>query len=208
MHPLDCPNWEYNDHPNQPTLRQHIASVLIDLRSGDLDTLGVATDTRPKHRKLFYALTPVGCDYFAGHYRGENYRCLQFYSVGIASDPRVGVQPSAVAYHMGQLSDHIRAALMALDANALLAPKDRARLVIALACSVFVNFLTIHPYANGNGHVGRLIIWCILARYGLWPQQWTVEPRPPDPPYTDMITEYRNGNPNPLEFYLLGMLSH
>jgi Fic family protein len=72
-----------------------------------------------------------------------------------------------------------------------------------LACRVFEVFLRIHPYANGNGHAARFLIWCLLSRYGYWPKGWPIEPRPPDPPYTHLISEYRNGNWEPLEEFVL-----
>jgi hypothetical protein len=196
MHPADCPGWEYESHPNRPSLKQLISSALIALRDGRLDTFAVASDTRPQHGVFFCSLTPVACGYYAGHYRGENFRCLRFYSVKINSDPRVGAPPSAVEYLMEELTRQIQAGLTALDANVLLPPKERVRYAITLACSAFVNFLTIHPYANGNGHAGRLIVWSILGRYGLWPLRWTIDPRPPDPPYSSLISEYRGGNRN------------
>jgi Fic/DOC family len=208
MHPPDCPGWEYESHPNRQSLKQQIASMLVALRRGHLDTLTVASDTRPEHGQLFRSLTPLACEYYAGHYRGENFRCLRHYEVTIQSDPRVGAAPRAVEYLMEELANQIRAGLIALDANVLIPPKQRVRYAITIACSAFVNFLTIHPYANGNGHAGRLIVWSILGRYGLWPLRWTVDPRPPDPPYSALISQYRSGNCQPLETFVLQMLSN
>jgi hypothetical protein len=56
---------------------------------------------------------------------------------------------------------------------------------------------------NGNGHAARFVLWTILGRYGYWPERWRVDPRPPDPPYTQLIFDYRSGNHEPLETYVL-----
>jgi hypothetical protein len=46
----------------------------------------------------------------------------------------------------------------------------------------------------------------MLGRYGHWPRNFTVDPRPPDPPYTELITRYRSGETLPLEQYIVAML--
>lgn len=207
MHPLDCPSWEYNTDPrHRPILQARVAELLSTLASGDLDTLAYPADTREVHHRVFEELTPTDCLYYAGHYRGEQFRCLRLCQVGVGGDPRVGAPPQSVAYHMRDLGTAIRAGIVGLDAHALLPAKDRLRYTIPLACRAFVAFLTVHPYANGNGHMGRFLVWMILGRYGYWPRHWPVDPRPPDPPYTEMITRYRNGENEPLERYVLQQL--
>lgn len=205
-HPPDCPSWEYDNHPQRGQIPNRISDVLKNLVTETTDTLAVAVDTRDSHRQMFLEVIPLGYEYFAGHYRGENFRCLRFYRVRVRSDPRVGVPPETVTYYMEELCDEIRAGISALDANVGFLPRERLRYVIALASRIFVAFLTIHPYANGNGHAARLIVWAVMGRYGHWPHRWTVDPQPPNPPYTQLIMECRNGNPVPLETYLLQSL--
>jgi fido (protein-threonine AMPylation protein) len=206
MHPPDCPSWEYENHPQRRAILPiRVAEVLTDLLSGCIDTQSVATDTREVHHRVFQELTPADCAYYAGHYRGEMFRCLRFCRVGIPSDPRVGVSAEAVAFRMRELSDEIRAGLTALDVNTLLTPRERLHCIVALACHVFVVFLTIHPYVNGNGHAGRFIVWSVMGRYGHWPRRWPVDPRP-DHPYADLIKSCRDGDPVPLERSLLQTL--
>jgi len=206
MHPPDCPAWEYENHPKrQVVVSRYVAQILLDISTSKTGTLAVATDTRGSHRLVFEELTPTGYEYYAGHYRGESFRCLQFCVVRIQNDPRVGAAPESVAYRIGELNMAIRAGLMALDESILLPAKQRLHYIVALACHVFVEFLTIHPYANGNGHAGRLIVWSILARYGYWPRRWPVDPRPA-PPYADLIMRSRSGDREPLEQYVLQTL--
>ena len=207
MHPPDCPAWEYDTHPQRGAiLPLRVSQILVALGSGAMDTLHLATDTREVHRQMFEELVPAGCEYYAGHYRGEPFRCLRFYRVGIQADPRVGALPGSVAFRMRELSDEIRAGMIALDVNVLLTPRERLRYILALTCHAFVIFLTVHPYVNGNGHAGRLIVWSIMGRYGHWPRRWPVEPRPSDPAYLQLIVQYRNGDPIPLERHLLQTL--
>jgi hypothetical protein len=112
---------------------------------------------------------------------------------------------------MGNLATEIKAGINALDiAHGLpkkqLSLEDRLLHTVAFACHVFELFLRIHPFANGNGHAARVIVWAILGRYGYWPRGWSIEPRPPDPPYSVLIVEHRNGNPRPLEQYMISQI--
>jgi hypothetical protein len=207
MHPPDCPSWEYADHPLRAIVPNRVEGVLLALANSTIDTLPVAIDTREVHRQIFHELTPANHEYYAGHYRGENFRCLLFCRVMVQADPRVGAPPASVGFRMQELSTELRAGIMALDANTLLTTKQRLQYIVALACHAFVAFLTVHPYVNGNGHAGRLIVWSILGRYGHWPRRWPVDPRPPDPPYAELIVRHRNGDIAPLERYMLQALT-
>ena len=207
MHPPDCPKWEDAHHPDRATvLPRRAAEVLLRLRSGDIDTAAAAVDTRPVHGRLFLDLTPACCPYYAGHYRGESYRCLEHLSVGIRDDPAVGCPPSLVARWMTELGQAIDDGLAALDAPSPSEAADKVLLAVAIGCRAFEYLLRIHPYANGNGHAARFLLVAILGRYGYWLRRWPLEPRPPDPPYTTLIRRYRGGDPRALESYVLSLL--
>jgi fido (protein-threonine AMPylation protein) len=183
MHPPDCPVFEYSNHPRcERVLRAEIPKVLAELRRGVLQTEQLAGDSRAVHGRIFSALTPPGYTYFAAHFRGEDFRCLKFYTVRVASDPRVGYPPQSVEAAINALIYRVRLGVSKIDA--LTDPLAQFTYAIRLACHLFELLLRIHPYANGNGHMARLAVWAVLGRYGRWPEQWPVEPRPPDPPYT------------------------
>ena len=117
MHPPDCPDWEYEHHPRRGVIRSQVSTALRRLATGELESLAVAIDTRGIHGNVFRELAPVGCEYYAGHYRGEEFRCLRFYAVEVPGDPRVGVAPNAVAFRMREINAEIRAGVLALDAS-------------------------------------------------------------------------------------------
>lgn len=207
LHPPDCPGWEYSDHPQKNNvLPERVARVMLDLRRGNLLPGEVALDTRGVHRFCFLELTPTGCEYYAGHYRGENYRCLLHYEVGVPSDPRVGCPPKQVSYRMRQLNDVIASCFVALGATPRLTPRDRLRYLVIVTARAFELFLTIHPFTNGNGHSGRFLVHSVLGKYGHWPLRFRVDPQP-GPPYIAAIVAHRNGDPVPLETYILSTLT-
>jgi fido (protein-threonine AMPylation protein) len=212
MHPQDCPSWDYSVHPKKrEVLGRKAKEVLVDLRRGRLDTLENATDSRRVHRRLFLELTPQGYEYYAGNYRGDSYRCLRYYDVTIPADPRVGFRAAYVLGFMRELAARITSGVGALDLAGNIpdpnfTPHLKALNVVVFACHIFEAFLRIHPYVDGNGHAARFILWAILGRYGYWPRRWPIDPRPPDPPYSELIREYRSGNREPLEAYVFSTL--
>lgn len=210
---VPCPAWEYDNPGARQTLALRVQQVLVELRVGTVDTASLAGDTRPVHERLFRGLTPPGFEYYAGHYRGERYVCLVQRDVGIRGDPRVGYPAAGVSRALGELAQTISAGLVVLDGMHGAAVGDRAsartRLLatVVLACRAFELFLRIHPYLNGNGHAARFLLWAILSRYGYWPGRFPIEPRPQDPPYSDLIIQYRNGKREPLEQFVLHSLA-
>jgi len=71
---------------------------------------------------------------------------------------------------------------------------------VTFACRVLVEFLRVHPYANGNGHMGRWIVWLILAKFGYWPKKWPLDT---SPPYGRLIELHRDGDTLQLETFVL-----
>lgn len=211
MLPPGCPSWEYSNHPQRHLLRASTAQVLTDLAEGRLDTLRISADSRPIHLRLFAPLAPQGHSYYAGHYRGESFRCLRRYEVGVAGDPNVGYPAAEVIDAMDRLARDVIRGATALDKAhqlplAQVPHEQRLLYAVVFTCRVFVELLAVHPFANGNGHAARFVIWALLGRYGYWPRRWPIEPRPADPPYTDLITEYRRGNREKLEDYVLACI--
>lgn len=210
MHPVDCPDWEYTKVDKATELvAERCAKFLISLRRGLVDIAALSHDTRPVHAEMFNGTTPAATPYYAGHCRGEKFRCLEFCRVMVDSDPRVGVPPQRVASDLSNLADHIirpgYSAIAAAHAvpSVRVSNEDKLYYVVTFACRVLVEFLRIHPYVNGNGHVGRIIVWLILARFGYWPKRW---PLHQSPPYHDLLKRYRDGDPRQLEMFVLQSL--
>lgn len=205
MHPAECPSWDYESFPNrQDVIRQAYASLFTRINSSPQINESTAINTRTAHQEMFARLTPSDHRYFAGHYRGEKFPCLEYYAVGVQGDSTVGHVPETVLISMDALVADLKTMFGALDAghrlpNSQLSQPHKLAYTIAAACRMFTHFLQIHPYANGNGHAARLLLVCILVRYGYHPTTWTVEPRPNHPNFIDAIILHRQGNVEPLE---------
>ena len=204
-----CPDWDYETVPgHQGVLRSELAVLLRVLRSGTMRVEVHGVDTRSIHKQLFRALTPATHRYFAGHYRGVNFPCLVDYVVVIPADPMVGLHYGNVQAAMFDLGQVLVEATTALDAafatpNATLSPKMKLYFAVVATARAFQELLTIHPYANGNGHVARFLVWLLLGRYGYWPESWTIDPRPNATNYSAAISGHRRGATNDLERLIL-----
>jgi len=168
-------------------------------------------DTRPVHEQFFRGLTPPNTPYYAGNYRGEGFFCLKDYRVQIRSDPRVGHPPNVVVREMAALAVDIEDALRQCDfvwtvPNSIFSQSEKLAKVVSVAVAIFVYFLEIHPYANGNGHAARFILIAALARHGIYISRWQIDPRPSDPPYSKAIRDYRSGIRGPLERFVLSCI--
>jgi hypothetical protein len=205
----DCPtNWDYEKHPKAHTVATRCYELLVLLGTAKIDVNRVSLDTRNPHGRTFSEVTPDGLAYFAGHYRGEEYRCLKYYYVEVPGDTRVGVPPDGVSRDLSLLADVIRTGFGYLDKacalpDAVLPKQLKVYYLVTFAARVFVEFLRIHPFANGNGHMARFLVWMILVKYKLVPRKWPLDDRPPDPPYSVLISLYRDGNREPLESFIL-----
>jgi len=205
MHPQDCPAFEYSDHPDKSRFFPSAVDAVLRLLQGQASPLPLVMDTRPVHAQLFKDLCPAGCEYYAGHYRGEDFRCLRNYRVFIPGDSRVDAPPSRVAHEMRELARLIRSSTAVIEAARN--GEEKVFFSVAKACRLFVDFLTIHPYANGNGHIARWLLAAFLRLHGYRLNRFQVDPRPADPPYSQMIYRYRNGEVELLERYVLSRLS-
>ncbi len=205
-----CPDsWPYEQHPKRKKLLARVVDVIKRLRSRQLDGVRASQDSRPVHSGLFEGLTPPHFTYFAGHYRGEPFHCLEFSTVRAGNDPRTGTSPDMVAQRIDELKNLIARGVAEADnlvASGTLPEHEKMQHVVAFACRIFDLFLQVHPYVNGNGHVARFIVWAILGRYGFWPVRWTIEPRPPNPPYIPYLLEHRGGNGKPLVEWVLNCI--
>lgn len=210
---IPCPGWEYDQLPNVDAIlksRTEAALTIISKKTTS-ELIQVAKDTRIFHQQLFVGLTPSQTPYYAGHYRGEDFYCLKSYQVGIQSDPRVGHSAEYVPPRMAALAADIENSIkVCVEAyrvpNSIFSPEEKLLKTINVAAAIFVYFLEIHPFANGNGHAGRFVLISVLARFGIHLTRWNIHPRPPDPPYSQAIAQYRSGNRALLEQFILSCI--
>lgn len=203
--PKAChPGWDYESYEGHDVvLPQRARDFLIALRSDSAAHQHPLQDIRPTHGGMFAGLTPADREYYAGNYRGEDFFCLFGYPVGVPADGLVGCLPEHVQPWMNYFTSNLEKTLAELDR--LIATRRPAStiellsLLVPIAAEVLDLFLKIHPFANGNGHMARALIFTFFSRYQVWPQAWTLDS---SPPYSPAIYEHRRGNVDPLQAHL------
>jgi fido (protein-threonine AMPylation protein) len=185
---VECPPWEYSSISGfEGILARHTRQALIRLRELNLDErTQIGKDTRPLHRRYFEGLTPAGFDYYAGHYRGEDFPCLKDRQVQIVGDPLVGHAPYRITDDMSTFAGDFTTIAAESDLvwgiNPIVVGRpEKLFRVVQLGVALFIYFLEIHPYLNGNGHMGRFLLISFLSRFGIFLSQWPLHPRPQDP---------------------------
>lgn len=194
----DCRNWEYKGHPQINSVADECALILDELKAAPAVHLSLLDDTRPAHLRVFSKVVPVACPYFAGNYRGLVLGCLANYTVRVGH--HLGEPPNSVHTKMTEMHSDIAVAIVTTDAASTNPRHQFLAKVVELCAATLERFLTIHPYANGNGHMARLLVWVMLMRYGFPPVRWTLDERPPG--YEDLIQQYRDGNHKPLKVFI------
>lgn len=201
-----CSNWDYEDHPQVDRLTARCNRLVAWIKRSPTRFDRYGFDTRHGHRFMFAPMVPSECTCIAGRYRGDpSCTHIRNFNVGVGGDPRVGVPAAYVVVYMHQFE--LRCAdlfntFLKLQANPTngLAPELVLLRFVKVACELLEFFLTIHPYANGNGHTARLFIWILLGRAGYTPAKWPLDE---SPAYGPALSAYRNGQKRPLEEFLL-----
>lgn len=204
-------DWQYNGHADfsDALLTERSVRIVSAFLSQErAPTVALMRDTRPLHAALFDGLTPVDMPYFAGHYRGEPFANLQRYVVYFG--PNKGVDPWWVLKSINQLSDQIRDQLLALeklwDVNVPELPmEDKLVRLAEVGAAIFERFLTIHPYADGNGHISRMLLVALCSLFGLR-AVISIHPRPTGVPLAQLLQMHRTGNRRPLVMYILQII--
>lgn len=208
-HHTNCSDWGYESHPNRSevTARCDRLTGVITRRVSIFDRFHF--DTRPAHAFMFRGLTPDQCTCLLGRYRGDA-SCpeLKDVRVGVGADPLVGLAPDLVAAAMIVFEGRCAALVKVhnkwfVERGANQAPRNALLKFVSVLADVLEQFLTIHPYMDGNGHCARLLVWVMMARAGYTPTNWSIDAKQP---YGDALSAHRRGKRGALQAFLLNAI--
>lgn len=208
-HYANCRNWGYDLHPARQDLKTRCERLENVIRRRPEFFRNFGFDTRLGHAYMFRAMAPAQCDCIIGKYRGDA-SCPELSSsrVKVDSDKRVGTAPAEVAAAMTELESRCAVLLRVHEKwctglGASQPPRNALLRFVKLLATVIENFLTIHPYMDGNGHSARLLVYVMMARAGYIPANWAIDEKQP---YSDALTAHRDGKPGALQAFFLNAI--
>ena len=157
-------------------------------------------DTRPFHKAIFRSAVPPACTYLSGQYRGSDFGCLKYRMVGMAD--RVGARPEDVDSKMADFNAVLTTRVNGLvhQVGSATDTVDGMAWVASAIAQAVSSFQDIHPYADGNGHIGRLLVWVMMGQLGLCPRQLPIHT---NPGWDEAVRQHQQGWPSELERFVL-----
>lgn len=192
-------NWEYNYHPQKETVDQACSDIARRVCNDDNELKSVLAETKKSHEQMFRHVVPWGKEYLAGNYRGSDFPQLKMRPVYIG--PFRGARYDTVSRLMTGFHAELDAEFSKLKVEAKSKGWDAKKKITAfcvLLSRFFVRFLAIHPYANGNGHISRLLVFCIFIGNAIYTPFWSIPDRNINITPDELISKYRNGDKEPL----------
>jgi hypothetical protein len=198
-----CLPFEYEKHAKYRHLPGRCEALRMEAHANKSLVSKHLADTRAAHKAEFSGLTPPSQEYMAGNYRGSDYPCLKDYQVTI--DGFLGEVPSDVEsamhdFHVTFLDVLKRLIDIKNSQQPKLTESRFVEMMSSIVAEFYVLLLRIHPYADGNGHMARLLGYMICLELGRRPKNWPLHKRPP---FGNSVRLYRSGFQEELKIAVL-----
>jgi hypothetical protein len=190
---MTVPSWQEDDPNNLSLIQGNAAQLISELRAtADERILPTSEELCRWHARL-YAGCEVPVAGYVGHFRGDPaIPELIDYEVGLGARlkdgnlEKMGVWARQVSEEMKAVVAGVQAVFTELDARLPvgkpLTTPDEVLAVISFTTLAHGECLRVHPFANGNGRIARLLVAFICLRYGL-PMFLYIKPRPESEDY-------------------------
>ena len=190
---MTAPSWQEDDPKNFSLIQGNAAQLITELRTNAAERLLPSCEELCRWHARLYAECEVPVAGYVGHFRGDPVVPeLTDYEVGLGARlkdgnlEKMGVWARLVSKEMGAVLAGLNAVFAELDARLPVgktpATPDDIVEVISFTALAHGECLRVHPFANGNGRIARLLVAFICLRYGL-PMFLHIKPRPESDDY-------------------------
>jgi fido (protein-threonine AMPylation protein) len=190
---MTVPSWQEDDPGNLSLIQRNAAQLIMELRAAAAQRILLTPEELCRWHARLYAGCEIAVVGYVGHFRGDPaVEELIDYEVGLGAPLKDG-NPEKMGVWARNVREEMTAVLAGLNAvfadldDRLPVGKppstaDQILQVISFAALAHGEFLRVHPFANGNGRIARLLVAFICLRYGL-PMFLHVKPRPESDDY-------------------------
>jgi Fic/DOC family len=190
---MTAPSWQEDDPKNLSLIQSNVTQLSAELRAAAPERILPTPGELCRWHMRLYAGCDVPVAGYVGHFRGDpSIRELVDYEVGLGvrlkdgNLEKMGVWARIVAEEMNAVLAGLHAVFVELDARLPVGKSpgtaDQILEVISFAALAHGECLRVHPFANGNGRIARLLVAFICLRYGL-PMFVHIKPRPESDDY-------------------------
>jgi len=166
------PDWD----EDSPELRENLLRVLREIRDAARERTPLDLEVlRGWHQEVLQRLT-LPDDSLAGKFRGEP----GLEDIEVRIGVHFGVSASEVRRDLTEFEQTLKRVVDRLDtliAKGEQLSSDQLSAVLDVCAWAHAEWVRIHPFANGNGRIARLLASSIAMRYGL-PPFVRLRPRP------------------------------
>jgi Fic/DOC family len=190
---MTVPSWHEDDPKNLSLIQANAARLITDLRATAAERRLLTREDLCHWHAQLHAGCQVPIAGYLGHFRGDPaVKELINYEVGLGAPLRdgtlekMGVWARKVSEEMAAVLAGLNAVFADLDGRLPIgkppSTADEILQVISFAALAHGELLRVHPFANGNGRIARLLVAFICLRYGL-PMFVHIKPRPESDEY-------------------------
>ncbi len=190
---MTAPPWQEDDPKNLSLIQGNAAQLITELRANTAERLLPTCEELCRWHARLYAECEVPVAGYVGHFRGDPaVPELIDYEVGLGARlkdgnlEKMGVWARLVTSEMGAVLAGLNAVFAELDERLPVGKSpttpDDIVAVISFTALAHGECLRVHPFANGNGRIARLLVAFICLRYGL-PMFLHIKPRPESDDY-------------------------
>jgi fido (protein-threonine AMPylation protein) len=190
---MTAPSWQEDDPENLPLIQGNVAQLITELSTTAADRVPLTCEELCRWHTRLYAGCEVPVAGYVGHLRGDQaVKELIDYEVGLGARlkdgnlEKMGVWARQVRDEIEAVLAGLRAVFAEMDARLPVgkSPTNRDEILALISFTALAHgeCLRVHPFANGNGRIARLLVAFICLRYGL-PMFLHIKPRPESEDY-------------------------
>jgi fido (protein-threonine AMPylation protein) len=190
---MTAPSWQEDNPKNLSLIQTNATQLINELRATAAERKLLTPEELCRWHSRLYAGCEVPVADYVGHFRGDPaVPELIDYEVGLGARlkdgnlEKMGVWARRVADEMSAVLAGLNAVFAELDTRLPVgkppSTADQILEAISFAALAHGEVLWVHPFANGNGRIARLLVALICLRYEL-PMFLHIKPRPESDDY-------------------------